>query len=195
MGLDMYMYKATKPQFNGHKVYNLADLEDDFTCFAANEDGSLEERLSDLRPFLVRLRCWAEYYDVDKITEAFAMPDRARWGGFGPDGIYFHAGEGDSYKSITIPHDAIQNFTIKKQNYFYVTKLEEVGYWRKHYDLDEKLTRHLFSTRQVVVENCGYYRMTKASMKIVDNYTKKHDTEPVLYEPEEVRNLFYHNWY
>lgn len=197
MGLDMYMRKATKPNLNARKVYDHAELEkEDYTIFESNPDGSLPNYLKDLSPFMVKLRCIAEYFDCDKIGETFGFSDRPHWSGFGPDGIYFSGKDAeDNYKSVTIPRENIQNFTYKKKSIFYVTKLDEVGYWRKEYDLDEKLTRHFFHSRGVVVENCGYYRMTKAAMRIVENYTKKHGTEPVDYQPEDIRSLFYHNWY
>ena len=197
MGLDMYMKKATKPNLNARKVYLHQDLYDQgYAIFEAEPDGSMAGYLKDLRPFMVKLRCIAEYFNLDKITETFGFAERAHWCGFGPDGVYFGGNDSDgNYKSVTIPREDIQSFTYKKKNIFYVTKLQEVGYWRKKYELDDALTRHFLKTRGVVVENCGYYRMTKAAMKIVENYTKKYGTEPVDYNPEEIRSLFYHNWY
>lgn len=197
MGLDMYMYKATKPELNTRKVHKYSDLEKDgYAIFEPQADGTLPQRLNDLKPFLVRLRCLARYYDVDKIRETFNMPADTHWSGFGSNGVYFSGcTESGEYKSITIAHDQCDEFTYEKQSIFYVTTLDEVGYWRKHYTLDDKLTKHFMSARGVVVENCGYYRMTKAAMRIVENYVKKHDTEGVFYDPEEIRSLFYHNWY
>lgn len=195
MGLDMYLKKATKPEINARKVYNYEELSEEYVCFHANDDGSLPEYLKDLRPFMVKVRCIAEYYDLDKIGERFGLGTKASWSGFGPDGVYFSSYDNDDYKNITIPHDNINEFTYKKKTIFYVTKLQEVGYWRKQYELDDRITKHLMATRGVVVENCGYYRMTKASMRIIDSYNKKYDCEPIDYTPEEIRSLFYHNWY
>lgn len=197
MGLDMYIRKATKPNLNARKVYIHKDLQkQEYDTFEAESDGSLPSYLKDLKPFMVKLRCIAEYFDCDKIGEAFGFSERPHWSGFGPDGIYFSSRSAtDEYKSVTIPHETIREFTYTKKSIFYVTKLQNVGYWRKHYELDDALTQHFLKTRGVVVENCGYYRMTKAAMQIVEKYTKKHDTEPVDYQPEEIRSLFYHNWY
>lgn len=197
MGLDMYMRKAIKPDLNARKVYTHEELEKQgYDLFEAEPDGSLAGYLKDLRPFMVKLRCIAEYFDCEKIGETFGFAGRPHWGGFGPDGIYFSGKDAeDNYKSVTIPRENIQEFTYQKKNIFYVTQLQEVGYWRKHYELDDKLTKHFMSARGVVVENCGYYRMTKAAMRIVENYTKKYGTEPVDYNPEDIRSLFYHNWY
>ena len=191
------MKKATKPTLNARKVYAHEELsEQGYELFAAESDGSLPGYLKDLRPFMVKLRCIAEYFDCDKIGETFGFSERPHWSGFGPDGIYFSGRSAtEDHKSVTIPRENIHEFTYKKKNIFYVTKLQEVGYWRKQYALDDKLTKHFMSSRGVVVENCGYYRMTKAAMRIVENYTKKYDTEPVDYNPDEIRSLFYHNWY
>ena len=197
MGLDMYLYKAEKPELNTRKVHKYSDLSNEgYAIFEANEDGSLPHHLTDLRPFLVRLRCTARYYDIAKIRECFGLPEDAHWSGFGSDGIHFSGcTESGEYKRITIAHDQCNEFTYEKQSIFYVTMLDEVGYWRKHYTLDDKLTKHFMSTRGIVVENCGYYRMTKAAMHIVENYVKKYETEGVFYDPEEIRSLFYHNSY
>lgn len=197
MGLDMYIRKANKPNFNARKVYSYEALQEQgYDLFEAEPDGSLAGYLKDLRPFMVKLRCVATYFDTDKITKTYDFKERVHWSGFGPDGIYFSGTAADgNERTVTIDREQIHQFTYQKKNIFYVTQLSEVGYWRKEYELDDKLTQHFMSSRGVVVENCGYYRMTKAAMRIVENYTKKHDTEPVDYQPEEIRSLFYHNWY
>ncbi len=190
MGLDMFMYKAEKPQLNPQKRYTHASLEKEgFVIFEAKEE--LPDKLLDLKRFLVKVTVPAQYYNVEKIQKDFNLHEVPHWSGFGPDGYYFSSSHPED-KSVTIPDQDMPQYLVTRDGTFWITKLTEVGYWRKEYDLQDKI--HTLYKRQLI-RNCGYYRLTKAQLTSIDAFCRKHDLEIFEWEPEDVGSLFYHEWY
>ena len=189
MGLDMYVTKAVKPNINASNVYELETLERQYTCFAATEDGTIPEDKKDLTPFLVKVHCLAAYYDMDKIAKAYNLPNDISCAGIGLNSILFIGGNGDNQKSISITHKELKNYTCKKEKIFYITKLDDVAYWRKEYALDDALSEYFLKARNIIIENGGFYKLTKAAIKIIEQYDKR------CIAFDEMSNLFYHNSY
>ena len=198
MGLEMYLYRAQKPSLEVNKVYHYDELEKaGYYVFDANPDGTIPEYIKDLKPFLLKVRCVASYYNLDKVAETFGFDAGANLCGCGPDGVYFANGNSENHQQVIIPREQMPDFTDEKENTFYVTLLRRVMYWYKHYELDDKLMHHFACTRGMSAETHAYFRMTKAAMRIVKNYIKKcyikeYGTEPKDYNPDDIRSLFYH---
>lgn len=187
MGLDMYVYKASKPiGLQSDIVYNYNDLrEQGYSMFEAN-DVENQKWFADLIPFSVRVQCIAEYYDIATISKKFGLGDNAHWSGFGPDGFYFIGNN----KEIIISDEEIKQYCIKKQKDWYVTNIDEVAYWRKHYELQDAL-HSAYNAKDILVENCGYYVLDQKMLSIIRKMGK---TEFGL-EDYEKGTLLYHEWY
>lgn len=189
MGLDMYLIKAVKPNIDARNVYELDMLERQYTCFEATEDGNIPEDKKDLTPFLVKVHCLAVCFDMDKIVKAYNLPNDVYCSGIGSNNVYFIAGNGDNCKSISIAREELKNYTCKKKKIFYITKLCDIAYWRKEYALDDALSEYFLKARNVVIENGGFYRLTKAAIKIIEKYDKR------FISFDEMSDLFYRNSY
>lgn len=189
MGLDMFMYKAEKPKLDPRKRYTYADLEKEGFSIFEGED--LSQKVLDMKKFLVKVTVPTEYYNVEKIQKDFGLHEVPHWSGFGPDGWYFSSHHPED-KSITISDQDIHNYLVTRDGTFWITKLTKVGYWRKEYDLQDKIYA-LY--KRAPIRNCGYYRLTKAQLTSIDAFCRKHDLEIFEWDPEDVGSLFYHEWY
>lgn len=184
MGLDMYIYKASKPTgIRTDIVHDYAALQDrDFSLFEAeNVEG--EKWFADLIPYCVKVKCVAEYYDVPRIAKAYNLGENAHWCGFGPDGIYFI---GDN-KEVAVPDEEVKKFCIKKEKEWYVVHIEEVAYWRKHYTLQDWFYENLG-----YVENCGYHIL---NADLIAEMNAEFDEDVAEEDPTDNEALFYHEWY
>ena len=184
MGLDMYIYKASKPTgINTDIIYDYEALQNrGFSLFAA-ENAEGEKWFADLMPYCVKVRCVAEYYDVPRIAKAYNLGENAYWCGFGPDGTYFI---GDN-KKITVTNEEVEKFCIKKEEEWYVTHIKEIAYWRKHYKLQDWFYEHIDG-----VENCGYYILDADLITEMNGEFNESVSED---DPTEEEALFYHEWY
>jgi hypothetical protein len=189
MGLDMFMYKAEKPKLDPRKHYTYADLEKEGFSIFEGED--LSQKVLDMKKFLVKVTVPTEYYNVEKIQKDFGLHEVPCWSGFGPDGWYFSSHHPED-KSITISDQDIHNYLVMRDGTFWITKLTKVGYWRKEYDLQDKIYA-LY--KRAPIRNCGYYRLTKAQLTSIDAFCRKHDLEIFEWAPEDVGSIFYHEWY
>lgn len=187
MGLDMYVYKATKPTgFKKKTTYDYDKLREKDYCMFEATDVEDAKWFADLMPFCVKINCVAKYYNMPYIAHKFNLGENAHWCGFGPDGVYF---KGDN-REITIPDNDINRYCIRKEKEWYVTKIKQVAYWRKHYELQDAL-HDAYKINGVDVENCGYYKLNDSILGIIKKMSK---TKFGLgrYKTE---TLMYHEWY
>lgn len=188
MGLDMYMYKASKPQLKGQK-WTYEGLEQaGYSMFPVKDE--ITRDMKDLRKFMVKITVPTEYYDVQKIKETFNLRNTPYWSGFGPDGWYFSTSHRDD-PSVTIPDDQIKDYLVTRDGTFWVVKLDEVGYWRKEYDLQDMI----HALKRVPIANCGYYCLTSTQLKKIDAFIRANDIEPFECSAEDAGYIYYHEWY
>ena len=187
MGLDMYIYKASKPtEINDSIIHNYQNLSDKGYSMYDVSDVENEAWFAALMPFCVKVRCVAEYYDIARIAEAYELGENAHWCGFGPDGTYFIG----SNKEVAISDEEVQKFCIEKEKEWYVTSIDEVDYWRKNYKLQEALYK-AYNKKGIAVENCGYYKLDDEILEIIKKLSG-HECNLDMYNTE---TLMYHEWY
>lgn len=56
---------------------------------------------------------------------------------------------------------------------FAISKLNEVKYWRKYYDLREFIYDILERDNHITVANCGYYPLTNEQLDEIDDFIVK----------------------
>ncbi len=187
MGLDMYVYKASKPvELRTDIVYNYNTIRDKGYSLYEALDVEGEAWFADLMPFCVKIRCVAQYYDIPRIAEVYDLGENAHWSGFGPNGLYFIG----SNKEVTIPDEEVEQYCVEHEREWYAVCIEEVAYWRKHYELQTEI-HNLYKNKGVTIENCGYYLLDETALNIIKELSHT-DNQLELYN---ANTLLYHEWY
>ena len=73
MGLDMFIYRCSKPRLSKDRVYDSYDL--DGIVLSPEEIDS--QMFKDLKPYCVEVRVMNHYYDMEKIRKDFDLSDKA----------------------------------------------------------------------------------------------------------------------
>ena len=184
MGLDMYIFKAEKPNLDTGIVHDYDKLRNDGYSLFDKEDIDTP-MLSDLKKFCVLIKAKAQYWDTEKIQKHYNLKERPHWCGCGPEGNYF------GYYGIdhnTISEEDSRQFGFEKETEFWATFVDEVAYWRKAYSLQNRIHN---AFKRKPIENCGYYRLTKAQLAMI----RRNDPYDRQLSDEDVGSLFYHEWY
>ena len=78
----------------------------------------------------------------------------------------------------------------KEEKEFLVIRLEEIAYWRKDYELSDKI----YAAAEREIENCGFYQCNEDMIEAFIDCWNCGDTkisiEDIWKEP-----VFYHEWY
>ena len=87
-------------------------------------------------------------------------------------------------KTIEVSLSEIEEKFKKEITYDgYAVELQRVAYWRKDYDLEDRIYEQL--DREI--ENCGYYLVTNKDLEELDLL------DIIDCEPND--DIFYHEWY
>lgn len=173
MGLDMSVYRVSKPFLNGYEVYDIDDIEG----IIFKEKDSNNPMFRQLVPYCVKVRVMNHYYDLKKIGEDYNITDV--WiGGWCCDEngskTFIHGNRDGKSESVTISDDLIKSkYIIDREEACYVCASKEMRYWRKAYDIQEWIHENLPEP----VENTGYYILTEAFLDEF-NKTFPEDTLP-----------------
>lgn len=184
MGLDMYLYLATKPEFNDQEVYEIEELRaDGYSCFSKDDYSS--EYYEELFPFSQMLKVKDRDIDFDKIAKEYLLDNDVNWRyRYGE----WYAIDSKSSNVLSLSVDVINekyvSTTIKE---YYVTKLDEVHYWRKAYDEQD------FFYERLDVENTKYCAV---SDKLIERYNEIFEDQiEIPFYDDEKSGLFYWEWY
>lgn len=185
MGLDMYIYKASKPEL----MFGIYPENDDYikTLLLIPKDEYKDERVSALKPFMVRIQLEANEYDFEKIKKDYGVKDDIYLSGFSMGEVVFSS---HNERTIPIPIDIIEKHYLKKTlKTVYAVELTEKYYWRKAYDVQDTIHSHL----DTEIENCGYYLLDDDTADAIENIDNAFDTDIVKKQTEPC--IFYHEWY
>ena len=185
MGLDMYLFKAKKPDIP-FEIYK----EDDFLVkdlLLIPNDEHTEEMYKALVPFMTRIQISASEYDAEKIKKDFGLEGSIHISHMSPKGIAF---SDRNRTTEEIPTEIIKNhYTISSLKTMYAVDIHQVYYWRKAYGVQEIIhNRH-----SECIENCGYYVIDDEIADAIAAFDDEFDADIVKRESEPC--ILYHEWY
>lgn len=185
MGLDMFIFRATKPSVNQTMIYEPRDFS--LSIPEKEIEGGMHY---DIFPYLSEAQVRAEYYDMDKIRSDFDLSAKASISRVSAEGIGVSDSVQDKRVSIS-QEDVDSKYTKMEIETRYVCNLEEIHYWRKAYDVKGWFHDNLSAD---YVVNCGYYLVDE---ELISAYNDAFPDDPILFAGSQDENsaLFYHEWY
>ena len=186
MGLDMYAYRIKKASSRDIKDLITNGIRRDGILFIEN-DKLDSNKYADLKPFVTEVSYISrEHIDLEKIKKAFNIPEDAH------NFYTIKSREFTQYKfswtdqngkkctkSVDIPQEESEKYLYDNPFVGYVVKYEEVGYWRKEYDLQDQL----YSLYEGSIENCGFHKCNPEMIQAMHLRCR------------DDNNIFYCEWY
>lgn len=185
MGLDMYVFKAKPPIDDPNVVYKYKEMMDKGYTIISEEDID-DEIVKVLKDYAVPFTLSIEKYDYKKMSAVYGLKGQVRLSNCGTDGTTFT----DGRKDVHFKDDELKDFIYETEEVFWLMSLEEVGYWRKHYALQDAI-HELFQKDSIVVENCGYYKLDVAKIYAISDF--ENGEHGLVHHIDD--DLFYHEWY
>ena len=183
MGLDMYVFRFTPVELDRSKVYTYDEIQEmGYDLFDGNHitEPWMKEMMKVSRPYQVR----TQYWDMQKIQDAFGLENRPDWCGCSPGVDHFSTGKG----IINIRRVDAHKFLMTKDSTFWICKKQQVAYWRERDDIRGAIFRYIGKK----VENVGYYKITpRVIARIAEMGIEGFNLEYVANK----NNLYYHEWY
>lgn len=210
MGLDMYVYKVTKLSNSDvdHVLHLTPDEiqnidEDDY--FSAPVNMTLCDRIDGIKkydalfPFLTKIHVPRQFVNLAQMKKDFGIPEDWSTGG---QGWSWDPGTNKNYNAYHFSNpDCTADREVKledeefEQKYVYIESAdcylwreEEVSYWRKEYELRDRLHRMIGNA-----ENCGYYPVTADMKTLMKRYHGFTNGIPRV--NHKTTELFYHPWW
>lgn len=196
MGLDMYLYRLSKPRppvdtLNKMTYDTLTDKG--YMVFVDGEE--FPANFEAIKPYAKRVNIEARYINFEQIKKDFDIPDDAFIVGESYSneevGYTFHLPHDDS-QHITIPYEEYEKkYIFPKRTDAWCIKAEHIAYWRKNYNLENAI----YDACDTSIENCGFYPLNSDMWDVIC----RHD--PSVYERiKEYRDktsgcVCYHEWY
>ncbi len=187
MGLDMYVFRASRPRFNENAVYARSKIDG----IILPEEKANEPMYRQLLPFCQKLKIRNKYYDMDRIC---------RDNGLTRDETYVSmiSAATTSFADLSVTPSRVvsissqvieERYVLEKVEPCFVCTLDEVRYWRKAYDIEDWFCEH-FDEK---VENTGYYRISDDMLRQFNRAWPEY----VIDEPADTEegSIFYHEWY
>ena len=203
MGLDMYIWRMKKvskeeaKRMNGRKV---DEIENMYSIFHIPESEENSPAVKAVIPYCQKIKAIQSYVDTDKIVKDNGIQEECYLGmtsylGNGVNYTFYSSNRNEKLLAVTYSWDELnKKYTYEKVEDIYIThKLQEAGYWRKKYELDDAIS----NACAYDIKNCGYYRLTDKMLNAIRKYdragyTSLRATKDTLGEDE---GLFYHIWY
>lgn len=184
MGLDMYIYRCSKPRLIADNVYDRSEL---YGIVLSAEDLD-NPKFKDLAPYCAKVRVINHYYDMKKIREDYKLSEDSYIWAYGSHGITLGDYINGRRKDVTISREDVdRKYTIDREEIRYVCDRDEEMYWRKEYDIQKFFYEHL------PVENVGYYKLTR---DLIEEFNREYPEDAfVAEEATDSSALFYYEWY
>lgn len=184
MGLDMYLYRASKTNNFDEAQFQMP------AEYADGKDGKYAALVKQIRPFLTKVKHKTALYDTEKIAADYGMSEPVHVSIICGDGrVTFMDAKGR--QAEIKGKDIDEKYTRYEVLTYYICKLEEIAYWRKHWDLEEAIE----AACSVKVENCGYYHMTRKMMNVVRRIDPTKYNDKLAGIDLSARDIFFHIWY
>lgn len=200
MGLDMYLYRATRVASDDLKVMNGMSSEEidkmyPRTLIVTEENLKDEPTLyTELLEYMSPITVKNTYVDLLKLKADHNVHADAIIVGESYDGEnvgYSFKTPNDDIKRVSLSYSDMETkYTFVRTDNAHIVYIDEVHYWRKAYEIQDAFYAHR------TIENCGYYKLSQEELEAIAD---KYDTS--LYElvddfPDGVDEaLFYHEWY
>lgn len=191
MGLDMYIRRVTKV-VGLEKLKSIQDIDDNDLNRISKEDyDSNPEFFEDLFPYMRKVNVEAQVLDIECIKKEYDLKD-CDFGYFGSAGMSLTGIKKDGEQiDITIGPVDIGKYYVNKKIDVYVFHDEGVFYWRKNYDLQEKI----YDIIMRPIDNCQYRKLTFDELRdIITDKDSGYDVK-LLDELDPTDAYFYEEWY
>ena len=184
MGLDMYIYRVSKPNMSNSMTYNVSDIDG---IILNKNDIHLDPKTKQLIPYTQLVKVKDKHYNSEKIKKDFGLSNYffSEWS---PSDVTIT--DARSGKSVEIPTEILESkYTVERVENKFVCNYEEVKYWRKAYDIQNWFHENI----EVCVENTGFYIL---SVELISKFNKQFTNDYIqIEEPDERSALFYWEWY
>ncbi len=216
MGLDINIYRITRPNTNDNKdtyldlkkVYKSEDPEL-YDYIKIPDKEIYESCYQQLEPYCAMIDVVYRETDFDRMYADYGIDKNKNYAlnTNSQDWIYTIQNDNGAEKRICIPQYILdRKYTDNVTKHCYVCKYEEEKYWRKEYDIQKWFHNQLGRYYETEVENCGYYMIPEFMLRqfIMDqlNYpfecsqynNGQIETLP-LHTTTQDTALFYCEWY
>lgn len=194
MGLDMYAYHIRKASEEDIKKLKESDIYPDEATPFSNGFGLLhaDTDTEDLACLAEKVKLKVPYLDEDKVKKYSGIPKDGNLvcQVIERDGTqkrtYSFAGPDGKWKEgiVKLTPEIQKKLTAYDEEEFYPVDISAVGYWRKAYDLQDKIYELYQAETGKSIENCGYHRCSQEML----------DALGIEEMPDEGA-VFYHEWY
>ncbi len=189
MGLDMYVFRVTKPQLDPGIVYDRSAL----SGVIIDESDVDAPMYRQLLPYCAKVRVINHYYDMEKLAAEYGITN-AYIGGYSfiQSEVKISLCGDKNGKNFyeQVPSELINSrYTIDREETCFVCSCEEVRYWRKEYNIQDWFYEHIPGE----IENTGYYALSEETIRQF-NIAFPDDALPVE-PPSKESALMYHEWY
>lgn len=213
MGLDQWLYRVqriTKEEtiaLEG-KYYNEISKDNSLLLFRANEpeDGDFDE-IKSIFGYLTKVKLISSLVHIEDLYRDKGVPE-----GYSVIGSSYGNGnmhvsfvkypeDGSEYEYSKLPRVEIDvtdeeynKYSYEEVEDYYACKEEEIYYWRKNYELRDKLYEAAEENGDQIL-NCGWYKCNEEMiMDIQDSISQEDNMRLVLNLPESEAYV-YHEWY
>lgn len=185
MGLDMFVVRVSKPNYDTAAVYNRVDLGE---CIIIDGDDLSLPMYNQLSPYVQKLKVKNERFDMDKIRRDYNLSENSHICMLSSYQIGIK--DYETSNTVYIPTMVVdEKYTLTTIDDCYVCHDEEEVYWRKEYEIQSWIHENIGCD----VENIGFYIL---SVELQLKFNKKFPEYKIgAEEPDEESALFYHEWY
>ena len=185
MGLDMYLYKATKPDIQ-FGIYDERDACIQNLMLIPNDEHK-EDMYRSLEPFMTRIQVSEKIFNTEKIAQDYGLTGRVHISSSSRNGFTF---TGENKNTGLIPVEVVEkHYTKPNIRTVFAVDVSQVYYWRKAYDVQDLIHNSL----DCYIENCGYYPISDDVADAIKEIDDEFDPEIVKRESDSC--IFYHEWY
>lgn len=215
MGLDQWLYciqRLTKEEaiaLEG-KRYDEMIEDDSLLLFRANEYPAEEEDFDEIKSifgYLTKVKLISSLVRVEDLYRDKGVPE-----GYSVIGSSYRNGNmhlsfvkypegGSEYEYSKLPRVEIDvtNEEYNKYSYeevedYYVCKKEEIYYWRKNYELQDKLYETAVENGDQIL-NCGWHKCNEEMIMDIQNAISQEDNMRLVLNLPESEAYVYHEWY
>lgn len=195
MGLDMYLYRATRisskeaNNIKGMTINRISNEIPDMFVITESDMMKYPSLYAELKPYTVCVPVIDETIDTNKIMSDNSINGSLVGISFDDEKISFSFLPVNKTEAvrITLAGDDIERYTIRTEVNAYAVRIEEIAYWRKFYELQET-----FSEGRTV-ENCGFYEIKQVELKELNSKYKIGRYKN--YDNDKNHAIFYKEWY
>lgn len=196
MGLDMYLYKAKRPEYQKDEEFIPKEwfTNRGFTVLIKEE---LHGLMDELLPYCQQDTAMLKLIDIKQIIiDNGCDPDDCNiYMSYYKNGKFCYqiCREKENIKKVELTSEELEEqYTYESLEDIYVVNLEQMDYWREELDLRECV----YNMLDYNVRNCEFKKLTMDQVAEILNYSDANREKDFAMEPE-TKNCayFYYEWY